>query len=95
MLSPLSQARALKEGQDLPHWDQGTNQRHIGKGSPSEHLLPTLPFHVWTVTQDTLVRECEVYCTTADSTSTMALTLQPFLEAGAFISFQVFQCCAS
>ena len=38
---------------------------------------------------------CEVYFTTADSTSTMALTLQPFLEAGAFISFQVFQCCAS
>ena len=36
-------------------------------------LLRTSPIHMWTVTQDALVRECEVYCTTA-------LTSQPFLE---------------
>ena len=30
---------------------------------------------MWAVTQDALVRECEVYCT-------MALTLQPFSESG-------------
>ena len=38
-------------------------------------LLPTFPGHVCIVTQDALVRECEVY-------GTMALTLQPFLESG-------------
>ena len=47
------------------HWDQGTNCRHIDKGAPTKNLLLTLPGHVWTVTQDALVRECEVYCTTA------------------------------
>ncbi len=47
------------------HWDQGTNCPHIGKGVPAEHLLLTIPGNVWTVTQDDLVRECEVRCTTA------------------------------
>ncbi len=46
------------------HWDQGTNCQHIDKGVPAEHLLLKLPGHVWTVTQDDLVRECEVRCTT-------------------------------
>jgi hypothetical protein len=46
-------------------WDQGTNCQHIDKGVPAEHLLLTLPGHVWTVTQDDLVRECKVRCTTA------------------------------
>jgi hypothetical protein len=47
------------------HWDQGTNFQHIDKGVPAEYLLLTLPGHVWKVTQDDLVRECEVRCTTA------------------------------
>ena len=75
MLPSLLRARACKESQDLPHWDQGTNCRQFDKGAPAEHLLPTLTVHVWSVTQDALVRECEVYCTTT-------LTLQPLLESG-------------
>jgi hypothetical protein len=47
------------------HWDQGTNFQHIDKGVPAEYLLLTLPGHVWKVTQDDLVRECEVRYTTA------------------------------
>ena len=78
VLSSLPRARALKENQDLSHRYQGTNCRHLNKGSPAEHFLPTLQVHVWTVTQDALVRECEVYCTAANSTSTMTLMLQPF-----------------
>ena len=78
VLPSLPRARALKEGQDLPHWDQGPNCGHFDKGAPAEHLLQEPPVHVWKVTQDALVRECEVYCTTANSTSTIALTLQPF-----------------
>ena len=73
VLPSLLRARALKEDQDLPHWDQGTNCGHFDKGASTEHLLPTLQIHVWTVTQDALVKDCEVNCTTA-------LTLQPFLE---------------
>ena len=75
MLPSLPRAHALKESQDLPHWDQGTNCGKIDKGALAEHLLPTSPDHVWTVTQDALVRKCEVYFTTA-------LALQPFLESG-------------
>ncbi len=79
MLSSLPRALALKEIQDLPHWDQGTNCGHFDKGATAEHLLQTLPVHVWTVTKDALVvRECEVYCTAVNSTSTMTLMLQPF-----------------
>ena len=73
VLPSFPRARALKESQDLSHWDQGTNCRHFDKAAPTEHLLPTSQVHVWTVTQDALVRECEIYYTTA-------LTLQPFLE---------------
>jgi hypothetical protein len=73
VLPSLPRARALKESQDLSHWDQGTNCGHFDKGAPTEHLLWTSQVHVWTVTQDALVRECEVECTTT-------LTLQPFLE---------------
>ncbi len=78
VLSSLPRARALKDNQDLSHRYQGTNCRHLNKGSPAEHFLPTLQVHVWTVTQDALVRECEVYCAAANSTSTMTLMLQPF-----------------
>jgi hypothetical protein len=83
VLSSLPRARALKEGRDLPHWNQGSDCGHLNKGAPTEHLLPTSPSHVWTVTQDALVRECEIYCTTA-------LTLQPFLESRIVFSVRIF-----
>jgi hypothetical protein len=51
------------------HWDQGTNCQHIDKGVHAEYHLLTLPGHVWTVTQDDKVRECEVKYT-------LTLTLQ-------------------
>jgi hypothetical protein len=73
VLPSLPRACALKVSQDISHWYQGTNCGHFDKGAPKEHLLPTLQVHVWAVTQDALVRECEIYCTTA-------LTLPPFLE---------------
>ncbi len=60
-LSSLPREHALKEDQDLSHRYQGTNCRHLNKGSPAEHSLPTLQVHVWTVAQDALVRECVVY----------------------------------
>ena len=61
MLPSLPRARALQEDQDFSHQYQGTNCRYLNKGSPAEHFLPALQIHVWTVTQDALVRECEVY----------------------------------
>ena len=65
VLPSLPRARALKESKNLPHWYQGKNCRHLEKGAPTEHLLLELPVRVWTVAQDSLVREFEVYCTTA------------------------------
>ena len=95
VLPSLPRAHALKKNQDLPNQYHGAKCRQLDKGSSSEHLLQAPPVHVWTVTQVALVRECEVYCTTANNTSAMTLTLQPFLKAGEFDSFQVFQCCYS
>ena len=61
VLPSLPQARALKEDQDFSNRNQGTNCRHLDKGSPAEHLLLASQVHVWKVTQDALVRECEVH----------------------------------
>ena len=80
VLPSLLRACALKENQDLPNRYQWTNCRYLNKGSSTEHLLQAPPLHVWTVTYDALVRECEVYYTTADSTSTTALTLRLMLQ---------------
>ena len=61
VLSSLSRGRALKKDQYLPHWNQGSDCWHLDKGAATEFLLLALTIHVWTVTQDTQGRECEIY----------------------------------
>ena len=61
VLPSLPRACALQEDQDKSHRYQRTNCRYLDEGSPAEHFLPASQIHVWTVAQDSLVRECEVY----------------------------------
>ena len=65
MLSPFLQARALKEGQNLPNRHQGTDCWHLNNSTHTKLFLAAPSSHVRSVTQDALVRECEIYCTMA------------------------------